>query len=79
MLAKVTSKNRLTLPKSVTSAVGLAEYFEVEAKGGQIILTPVRIQRADAVRVKLAALDLTEKDVANAVAWARGSGRKPRK
>jgi hypothetical protein len=79
MLAKVTSKNQLTLPKSVTSAVGPAEYFEVEAKDGQIILTPVRIQRADAVRAKLAALELTEKDVANAVAWARTPGRKPRK
>ena len=31
MLAKVTSKNQLTLPKSVTNAVGPAEYFEYEA------------------------------------------------
>ena len=79
MLAKVTSKNQLTLPKSITRAVGTAEYFEVEARNGQIILTPVRIQRADAVRAKLAALGLTEKDVANAVAWARTPGRKTRK
>ena len=79
MLAKVTSKNQLTLPKSVTNAVGPVEYFDVEAKNGQIILTPVRIQRADAVRAKLAALDLTEKDVANAVAWARAPRRKTRK
>ena len=76
MLAKVTSKNQLTLPKSVTKAVGPAEYFEVEARDGQIILTPVRIQRADAVRAKLAALDLTEQDVSDAVAWARVAGRK---
>ena len=73
MLAKVTSKNQLTLPKSVTNAVGPAEYFDVEARDGQIILTPVRIQRADAVRAKLAALDLTEQDVSDAVAWARES------
>ena len=79
MLAKVTSKNQLTLPKSVTAAVGPTEYFEVEAKNGQIILTPVRIQRADALRAKLAALDLTEEDVANAVAWARAPGHKTRK
>ena len=79
MLAKVTSKNQLTLPKSVTNAVGPVEYFDVEAKNGQIILTPVRIQRADAVRAKLAALDLTEKDVPNAVAWARAPRRKTRK
>jgi hypothetical protein len=36
----------------------------------------VRIQRADAVRAKLAALDLTEQDVSDAVAWARKAGRK---
>ena len=71
MLAKLTSKNQLTLPKSVTQAVGAAEYFHVEARAGQIILTPVRIQRGDAVRAKLAELDLTDADMADAVAWAR--------
>jgi hypothetical protein len=73
MLAKITSKNQLTLPKAVTQAVGPAEYFEVEARDGQIVLTPVRIQRADAVRAKLAELALTEADVADAVAWARSA------
>ncbi len=71
MLAKITSKNQLTLPKSVTQAVGATEYFDVEARAGQIILTPVRILRGDAVRAKLAELDLTDADIAGAVAWAR--------
>ena len=71
MLAKITSKNQLTLPKSLTQAVGATEYFDVEARGGQLILTPVRIQRGDAVRAKLAELDLTDDDMAAAVAWAR--------
>ena len=71
MLAKITSKNQLTLPKSVTQAVGATEYFDVEARAGQIILTPVRIQRGDAVRAKLAELNLTDADMADAVAWAR--------
>lgn len=71
MLAKMTSKNQLTLPKSVTAAVGSTEYFDVEARNGQIVLTPVRIQRGDAVRAKLAELDLREQDIAAAVAWAR--------
>jgi len=83
MLAKMTTKNQLTLPKAVTNAVGPTEYFDVQAKGGQIILTPVRIQRADALRAKLAELDLQERDIADAVAWARASrpkiARKPRK
>ena len=71
MLAKITSKNQLTLPKAITAAVGPAEYFDVETRNGQIVLTPVRIQRGDAVRAKLAELGLSEDDVADAVAWAR--------
>lgn len=55
MLAKITAKNQLTVPKSVTNAIGPVEYLEVEVEGGRIILTPGRIQRADAVRAKLAA------------------------
>jgi hypothetical protein len=48
----------------------------VEARAGQIILTPVRIQRGDAVRAKLAELDLTDADIADAMAWARNT-KKP--
>ena len=77
MLAKMTSKNQLTLPKSVVEAVATPEYFDVEVRNGQIVLTPVRIQRGDAVRAKLAALGLTEADVSDAVHWAR-SGAAPR-
>jgi translation initiation factor IF-1 len=77
MLAKMTSKNQLTLPKSVTQALGPTEYFDVEARAGQIILTPVRIHRGDAVRAKLAELDLTETDIADAVAWARSAANAP--
>lgn len=71
MLAKITSKNQLTLPKSVVAAVGPVEYFDVETRNGAIVLTPVRIQRGDAVRAKLAELGLRDDDIADAVAWAR--------
>ena len=75
MLAKLTSKNQLTLPKSVVEAVGTTEYFDVEVHKGQIVLTPVRIQRGDAVRAKLAELGLTDDDVSEAVRWARKGGK----
>lgn len=72
MLAKLTAKNQLTLPKNIVAAVEPAEYFDIEAKNGSIVLTPVRIQRGDAVRAKLAELGLDETDIADAVSWARG-------
>jgi hypothetical protein len=79
MLAKMTAKNQLTLPREVTRAVGEPRYFEVQTRDGQIILTPVRIQRADAVRAKLAELGLGEQDVVDAVAWARKATARPRR
>ncbi len=71
MLAKMTSKNQLTLPKALVLKVGATEYFDVEARNGQLVLTPVRIQRGDVVRAKLAELHLNDADIADAVAWAR--------
>jgi adenylate cyclase len=74
MLAKMTTKNQLTLPKAVTRAVGDPRYYEIRAEDGQIVLTPVRIQRADAVRAKLAELEISDQDVEDAVNWARSAG-----
>ena len=71
MLAKITSKNQLTLPKAVVNAVGNVEYFDVVEEEGRIVLTPVRIGRADAVRTKLSQLQLSDDDIGDAIAWAR--------
>lgn len=71
MLAKLTSKNQITLPKAAVSSVDAAEYFEVTVEGGRIVLTPVRVHSAQAVRGKLEQLGITEQDVEDAVAWAR--------
>lgn len=72
MLAKLTSKNQLTLPKSVTDRLGPVQYFEVQLQAGQVVLTPVRIQRSDAVRAKLAALALDDSAIEQALAWGQG-------
>ncbi|MDE2006561.1 MAG: AbrB/MazE/SpoVT family DNA-binding domain-containing protein [Rhodospirillales bacterium] len=74
MLAKLTSKNQITLPKRALDALGAgagSPYFEIIVADGRLVLTPARIGSADAVRRKLAALDITEADVADAVAWGR--------
>ena len=47
------------------------KYFDVTVDNGSIMLTPMRISRADAVRAKLTDLGVTEDDVADAVAWAQ--------
>ena len=73
MLAKLTAKNQLTLPQSVLATCEEATYFDVTNENGRIVLTPVRINRADAVRAKLAEMGITEKDAADAVSWARGN------
>jgi hypothetical protein len=72
MLAKLTAKNQLTLPKAVVGNFPGIEYFEVSVEGGRIVLAPVELQRANAVREKLEELGVTEQDVRKAVEWARG-------
>ena len=71
MLAKLTSKNQLTIPKAILSSYPETEYFHVTDDNGRIVLVPVRLNRTDAVRSKLADLGITDKDVADAVSWAR--------
>lgn len=73
MLAKLTSKNQLTLPKSIVNSIPKTDYFEVEVENGRIMLTPVRMQQADAVRAKLDALGINDQDVLDAIQWARKS------
>ena len=74
MLAKLTSKNQLTLPKAVISDFPDTRYFDVTQEDGRIVLTPMRIGRADAVRRKMVETGLSEADVAAAVTWARRGG-----
>jgi bifunctional DNA-binding transcriptional regulator/antitoxin component of YhaV-PrlF toxin-antitoxin module len=71
MLAKVTSKNQLTLPKAILQQIGEVEYFAVQADEGKIVLTPMRVHPADKVRDKLQELGITENDIADAISFAR--------
>lgn len=64
-----------TLPKAVAGAFPGVEYFDVSITNGCIVLAPVEIQKAGAVRAKLSELDMTEADVCAAVEWARGRGK----
>ena len=76
MLAKKTSKNQITLPKAIVKAFPDAEYFDVRVNESQILLTPVRMtpvgSTLEGVRQKMKRLGMSEKNVGEAVRWARG-------
>jgi hypothetical protein len=78
MLINLNARNQLTLPAVITRAVGEAKYFDVLVKDRQILLTPVRIQRADAVRAKLAELGIAKRNVVDSVDWVRARSAKYR-
>lgn len=71
MLAKKTTKNQITLPKTVITRFAGVEYFDVSTDGECIILRPLQKSRADEVRARLAELGIEEEDVAAAVSWVR--------
>jgi hypothetical protein len=73
MLAKLTTKNQLTLPKAVATQFTGVEYFDVSTDGSAITLKPLRRSRLDEVRAKLEQLGITEQDITDAIAWARQS------
>jgi len=71
VLSKITSKNQLTIPKDIIKNFPSAEYFEIVAENGRMILTPVVINSAEKARQKLVELGITESDISDAVSWAR--------
>ena len=71
MLAKLTSKNQITLPKALVRRFPGTEYFDVREEAGQLILKPVRVRDLDAIWRKIESLGITEKDIGEAVRWAR--------
>ena len=74
MLCKKTFKNQITLPKRVMEKFGDVEYFDVEEQRGKIILRPVemkpRVSLAQ-IRNKITSLGLQDKDIDEAISWAR--------
>ncbi len=75
MLAKRTSKNQVTIPKEVIDHFRGVEYFNVTTKKGKIILSPLQILQSKdkllEVRKKIKKLGITQKEVNEAIRWAR--------
>jgi hypothetical protein len=73
MLAKKTSKNQITIPKKIVDQIPEVTYFDVDLKGGVILLKPLRLYSTDLeqIRSKVKKLGMSESPVAEAIKWAR--------
>jgi bifunctional DNA-binding transcriptional regulator/antitoxin component of YhaV-PrlF toxin-antitoxin module len=73
MLAKMTSKNQITIPKKIVEQIPETKYFEVELKDGFVVLKPLRLYETDIdkIRSKIKGLGLKPDSVRKALKWAR--------
>ena len=71
MVAVLTGDNQLTIIDGVLGEFQIGDYFEVAIDDGRIVLTPIEPSPIEEVWAKIAALGITEDDVADAVKWAR--------
>ena len=75
MLAKKTSKNQITLPRDIAKNFPDTVYFDVIMNDDQILLKPVQFSPAgstlEKARLKMKKLGITERDVEEAITWAR--------
>lgn len=75
MLAKKTSKNRLTLPKVIANTFPGIDLFDATVEEGRIVLTPVKVTPVgislESIRQKMKKLGMTPGDLNEAVEWAR--------
>lgn len=72
-MAKLTSKNQITIPKKIIEQLGGTRYFEVELQDGVIVLKPLKTHETDLsnIRSKIKKLGLTPNSVGEAVKWTR--------
>ena len=73
MLAKVTTKNQITIPKQIIDQLKDVTHFDVLLNQGNVILKPVRFYQTDQeqIRSKMKKLGIKKNTVADAVKWAR--------
>jgi hypothetical protein len=73
MLAKITSKNQITIPKKIIEKIPNVKHFDIELKDGIIIMKPIKFYdtNLDQIRAKVKKLGLRENSVAEAIKWAK--------
>lgn len=73
MLAKITSKNQITIPKKIIEKIPNVKHFDMEFKDGIIIMKPIKFYdtNLDQIRAKIKKIGLNENSVAEAIKWAK--------
>jgi bifunctional DNA-binding transcriptional regulator/antitoxin component of YhaV-PrlF toxin-antitoxin module len=73
MIAKITSKNQITIPKKIIAQLPDVEYFEVALMDGVVMLKPLKTYDTslEKIRAKVKKLGLQENTVKEAIEWAR--------
>ena len=79
MLAKITSKNQITIPKKIIEKIPNVKHFDIELKDGIIIMKPIKLYdtNLDQIRAKVKKLGLKENSVAEAIKWAKSKKSEP--
>jgi bifunctional DNA-binding transcriptional regulator/antitoxin component of YhaV-PrlF toxin-antitoxin module len=79
MLAKITSKNQITIPKKIIEKMPDVKHFDLELKDGVVIMKPIRFYdtNLEQIRGKIKKLGLTEDSVAEAIKWAKSKKSEP--
>jgi len=69
MLAKITSKNQITIPKAIMAQIPETQYFDLKLEDGVVILRPLVIEgtNLETVRKKIRDLGLKPDCVQGAV------------
>lgn len=75
MLAKLTSKNQVTIPKKIMGQLPGVQYFDVDIEQGVVIMRPLAVYGTDLgkIREKIKKLGISSNTVKEAVKWARSN------
>ena len=73
MLAKITAKNQITIPKKIMEQLPETQYFDLELVNGVVMLKQVKVldTNLDQIRYKIDKLGLKPGSVGEAIRWAK--------
>ena len=73
MLAKITAKNQITIPKKIMDQLPDVQHFDLKLEDGIVTLKPIKVLdiNLDQIRSKISKLGLNPDSVSEAIRWGR--------